>query len=57
MEQYGLLFVTGEGSISPAGIKLALDSELWIEEVDRSSYIRKLIVYLKTAIETQKKDK
>lgn len=56
MERYGSLFVDGMGGISAEGIKLALDSEFWIEEVDRSSYTRKLVVYLTTAIETQKKE-
>ena len=56
MERYGSLFINGMGGISAEGIKLALNSELWIEEIDRSSYVRKLVVYLTTAIETQNKE-
>ena len=52
------LFVTGEGSISAAGIILALNCEPWIEKSDYGIYTRKLIVYLNTAIEaTANKDK
>jgi len=56
IERYGSLFGNGMGGISAEGIRLALDSELWITDINRSSYIRKLLTYLTTAIQTQQKD-
>lgn len=56
VERYSSLLVDGYGGISAAGIKMALDSEPWIKEEDKSSYIRKIVLYLTTAVQTRNKE-
>lgn len=57
VERYGNLLIDGSGGVSAKGIQMALDSEPWIDEGDKSIYIRKLVAYLTTAIQTQRKEK
>jgi hypothetical protein len=57
VERYSSLLIDGNGGISAQGIQMALDSEKWINEFDRPLYIRKLVLYLTTAIETARKNK
>ena len=51
-ERYGNLLLDGNGGISAAGIKMALDSEGWISDIEKPELIRKLVLYLTTAIKT-----
>ena len=56
LERYGVLMVGAYGDISAEGIRMSLESEPWIDKNVYGNYVRKLIVYLTTALQTQSKD-
>jgi len=57
VERYSGILTDGMGGISAQGIQMALDSEDWVDAHNRPEYIRKLSLYLITALKTSNKEK